>query len=49
MLGLAVAVIAAIVVFKLFETDSGPQPTQFSNQTPTIAAKDELRIEATIE
>ena len=42
MLGLAVAVIAAIVAFKIFETASGPQPTQFSNQAPTIPAKNEF-------
>jgi hypothetical protein len=38
-LGLAVAVITAIVVFKLFGTGRGPQLTQFSNQTPTTSSK----------
>ena len=40
MLGLAVAVIAAIVLFKFFGAGNGPQPTQFSNQTPIIPSKD---------
>jgi hypothetical protein len=40
MLGLAAGVIAAIVVFKLFVIGSGPQPTQFPSQMPTIASKD---------
>jgi hypothetical protein len=42
MLGLAVAVIAAIALFRLFGTGRGPQPTQsFSGQTPIIVAKDD--------
>ena len=41
MLALAVAVIAAIVLFKFFGAGNGPQPTQFSNQTPTIPSKHE--------
>ena len=40
MLGLAAGVIAAIVVFKLFVIDSGPQPTRYPSQTPTIVSKD---------
>jgi hypothetical protein len=40
MLGLAAGVIAVIVVFKLFVIGSGPQPTQFPSQMPTIASKD---------
>ena len=38
-LGLAVAVIAAIALFKLFGIGRGPQPTQFPNQTPTTSSK----------
>ena len=40
MLGLAAAVIAAIIIFKVFVTGSGPRPTQFSNQTQIIPSKD---------
>jgi hypothetical protein len=40
MLGLAVAVIAAITLFKLFNT-RGQQPTQLSDQTATIGTKDD--------
>jgi hypothetical protein len=41
MVGLAAAVVAAIVVFKLFGIGSGLQPPQFSNQTSIIPAKDD--------
>jgi hypothetical protein len=41
MLGLAVGIIAAIIFFKFSGTGRGPQPAQFSNQAPTIAAKDD--------
>jgi hypothetical protein len=41
MLGLAVAAIAGIAIFKQFGIGSGPQPAQFSNQTPTTPAKDD--------
>src|SRR5262249_29801683 len=41
MLGVAVAVIAGIVLFKLFGTGHAPQPMQFSNPMPTISAKND--------
>ena len=40
-LGLAIVVLAGIVLFKLFATGGGPKPTQVSNQTPTISSKED--------
>src|SRR5262249_20966172 len=39
-LGLALVVLAAIALFKLFAIGSGPKSTQFSNQAPAVASKD---------